>query len=108
MHLFGMKTPRDKELRREGARQNLAKLKKFMHKRFLLDNYKHDLYMSISSLNQDWMSVEEYIHEFRQLQIHSGLEEEEQQTMVRSLSGFIPNLFAKVELQPCWSFKDIC
>ena len=47
------------------------------------------------------MSVEEYIHEFRQLQIHSGLEEEEQQTMVRSLSGFIPNLFAKVELQPC-------
>jgi len=54
-----------------------AKLKKLMHKKFLIDNYKHDLPLRLSSSNQERMSVEEYIHEFDQFQICSGLEEEE-------------------------------
>ena len=56
-----------------------------MHKWFLPDSYKHDLYLRVSSLSQGHMTVEGYIREFEQLQIRSGLEEESEQTMVRFL-----------------------
>ena len=47
-----------------------------MHKQLLPDNYKRDLYLRVSSLSQCHMSVEEYLRELKQLQIHSGLQEE--------------------------------
>ena len=47
-----------------------------MHKQFLPDNFKHDLYLMVSYLNQGCLSVEEYICGFEQLEIRSGLEEE--------------------------------
>jgi len=50
-----------------------SKLKKLMTKRFLLDNYKRDLYLIVSSLSQGRLSVKEYIREFEQLQIRSGI-----------------------------------
>jgi len=54
------------------------------------------------------MGVEEYIREFKQLQIKSGLEEETKHTMAKFLRGLNPNIAEKVELQPYWSFKDVC
>jgi len=47
-----------------------------MTKRFLSDKYKHDLYLRVSFLSQGRLSGEEYIREFKQLQIRSGIEEE--------------------------------
>ena len=44
-----------------------SKLKKLMHKWFLPNNYKSDLYLKASSLNQGHLSVEECIREFEQL-----------------------------------------
>jgi len=60
-----------------------SKLKRLMTKRFLPDNYKRDLYLKVSNLSQGRSTVEEYIREFEQLQIQSGLEEEQDQTMAR-------------------------
>jgi len=54
------------------------------------------------------MSVEEYICEFEQLQIRSGLEKENEHIMTRLLRGLDPNIVEKVELQPYWSFEDMC
>jgi len=71
-----------------------------MTKRLLPDNYKHDLYLRVSSLNQGCLSVEEYIHEFKQLQIRSGIEEEHEQTMARFLRGLEPSIVKKVDIQP--------
>ena len=53
-----------------------SKLKKLMHKQLLIDSYKDNLHLRVSSLSQGHMSVEEYIREFEQLQIRSGTEEE--------------------------------
>jgi len=41
-----------------------SKLKKLMSKQFLLDNYKRDLYLIVSSLRQGRLSEKEYIREF--------------------------------------------
>ena len=69
-----------------------------MTKRFLPDNYKRDLNLSVSSLSQGCLSVEEYIREFQQLQIRSGIEEEPRQTMARFLRGLEPSITEKVDI----------
>ena len=79
-----------------------------MTKRFLPDNYKRDLYLKVSNLSQGRSTVEEYIREFEQLQIRSGLEEEQDQTMARFLRGLDPGIAEKVDLQPYWSLEDLC
>jgi len=71
-----------------------------MTKRFLPDNYKRDLYLKVSSLSQGCLNVEEYIREFEQLKIRSGLEEEPEQTMARFFKGLDPGIAKKVDLQP--------
>jgi len=54
------------------------------------------------------MSVEQYIQEFEQIQIQSGLEEEPGHTMARILGGLNPSIAEKAELQPYWIFEDVC
>jgi len=49
-------------------------------------------------LSQGRLNVEEYIREFEQLQIRSGLEEEPEQTMARFLRGLDPAIAEKVDL----------
>jgi len=91
-----------KQRAREGKARikTWSKLKRLMTKRFLPDNYKRDLYLKVSSLSQGRLNVEEYIREFEQLQIRSGLEEEPEQTMARFLRGLDPAIAEKVDLQP--------
>jgi len=79
-----------------------------MHKTFLIDNYKPDVYLKVTSLAQGCMSVEEYTREFEQLKIRSGLEEELKHTMARFLRGLDLSVVEKVELQPYWTLKDMC
>jgi len=43
-----------------------------------------------------------------QLQIRSGIEEEPEQTMARFLRGLEPSNTEKVDIQPYWSFEDVC
>jgi len=52
--------------------------------------------------------VEEYIREFEQLQIRSGIKEEPEQMMARFLSDLESSIAKKVDIQPCWSFEDVC
>ena len=79
-----------------------------MSKWFLPDNYKRDPYLRVSSLSQGHLSVEEYIQEFEQLQIKSGIEEEPEQTMARFIMGLEPSLVEKVDIRPYWCFEDAC
>jgi len=77
-----------------------SKLKKLMIKQFLLENYKQDLYLRVSSLSQGCLSMKEYIREFEQLQIRNGIKEEPEQTMGRFLRGLEPSITEKVDIQP--------
>jgi len=85
-----------------------SKLKRLMTKRFLPDNYKRGHYLKVSNLSQGRSTVEEYIREFEQLQIRSGIEEEQDQTMARFLKGLDPGIAEKIDLQPYWSLEDLC
>ena len=42
----------------------MAKLKKYMDKRFLPPSYKQELYLKATSLSQENHKIEEYIGEF--------------------------------------------
>ena len=75
---------------------------------FLPDNYKRDLYLKVSNLSQGRSTVEGNIREFEQLQIRSGLKEEQDQTMPRFIKGLDPGIAEKVDLQPYWSLEDLC
>jgi len=85
-----------------------SKLKKLMNKKFLRKGYKRDLYLRVSSLTQGRMSVEEYIREYKQLKIRSRIEKEPEQAIVRFLKGLDQSIAEKVDLQPYWSFEDVC
>ena len=47
-----------------------------MGKRFVPPSYKQELYLNITSLNQENLKVEKDIREFAKLQIRVGLNEE--------------------------------
>ena len=72
------------------------------------DIYKRELYLRVSSSSHGRLSTKEYIREFEQLQIISGIEEEPEQTMVRFVRGLEPSIAEVVDIQPYWSFKDVC
>ena len=44
--------------------------------------------------------MEEYIREFEELQIRSGIKEEPKQTMARFLRGLEPSIAKKLDIQP--------
>jgi len=54
------------------------------------------------------MSVEEYMREFEPLKTRNGIEEEPKQAIVRFLKGLDQSITEKVDLQPYWSFEDVC
>jgi len=52
--------------------------------------------------------LDKYIKEFVKLKIRSGLEEEPKQAVVRFLKGPDQSIAENVELQPYYSFEDVC
>ena len=63
---------------------------------------------SRSLLNQENLKVEEYIREFEQLQMTTGLDEEPELKITRFIKGLLPSIANKVDLQPYLSFDDVC
>ena len=63
----GMKIPKDRANEGISHIRTWSKPKKLLHKSFVPDNYKHDLYLRVSSLNQGRMIVEEHIRELELL-----------------------------------------
>jgi len=85
-----------------------SKLKKHMDKRFLPPSYKQELYLYITSLNQENVMVEKYIREFEQIQMWVGFDEELELKIARFIKELSHNITNKVDLQPYLSFDDVC
>ena len=67
-----------------------TELKKHMDKRFLPPSYWQELYLKVTSVNQEYQKMEEYIREFEQLQIRVGLNEEPKvKIAIHSLRGYL-------------------
>jgi len=84
-----------------------SKLKKHMDKRFLPPSYKQELYLKITSLNQENLKAEEYIREFKRLQMKVNLDEEPELKIARFIKGLSLSIVSKVELQPYLSFNNV-
>ena len=89
---FGMKTL-------EGNEQLLTEW-------FLPDNYKRDLYLRVSSLGQDHLSARSIYVSLNNSKLGVVLRTE--RTMVRFLRGLEPNIAENVDIQPYWSFEEVC
>jgi len=85
-----------------------SKLKKYMDKRFLLLAYKQELYLKITSLNQENLKIEKYIKEFKQLQMRVGLDEEPELKIARFIKKLSSTIANKMDLLPYLSLDDVC
>ena len=78
-----------------------------MEKRFFPQYYKQELFIKIQTLHQGVYSVEDYVKEFEMLMIHCELQEAQEQTIARFISGLNKEIVDSVELQPCVSLENV-
>lgn len=95
---------------REGKRKvtTWTKLKSLMQKRFVLASYKQELYLSLTSLKQDDLSVLDYIQRFEQLMIQVDLDDKEEHKIARFVHGLNPSIAERLEMHQVWLFEDAC
>nr|XP_043611670.1 uncharacterized protein LOC122583316 [Erigeron canadensis] len=62
----------------------------------------------MKSLKQGSKEVVEYIREFEQLKIRTGVKEAEEHTIARFMGGLNSLIIEKMELQPVWTFEGAC
>ena len=84
------------------------KMRTKLKDRFLPPSYLQDNYSKLHHLQQGSLSVEEYTREFEKLLIKCDIQESEDQTIVRYLSGLDTRYAHVVELQQYSSFDDVC
>lgn len=82
-------------------------MKKELKRKFLLDNYKQDIYLKIHSFNQKELSVEDYTTEFYNLIMKYDLGEVEEHTFVCYLGDLKPEIGNVVQLQPYWTYSTV-
>ncbi|KAD2806196.1 hypothetical protein E3N88_39573 [Mikania micrantha] len=84
------------------------KMKKLLREKFLPVNYRQDAFLDYHNLAQRTSSVEDMIADFDKLRMRCRAEEEEQQVIARFLGALRPEIADIVQLQPYWTFNDVC
>ncbi|XP_074303263.1 uncharacterized protein LOC141637715 [Silene latifolia] len=99
-----------KQRKKEGKAkiESWLKLKKHLLKRFVPKDYEQDNYIKLQSLEQESMSVTDYIKEFEKMSIVCDLEEKEELRVARFVKGLTPALAKRVEIQNYEGFNDVC
>ncbi|GJU59575.1 putative CCCH-type zinc finger family protein [Tanacetum coccineum] len=95
---------------REGRKTIRAweKMKRELKRRFLPKNYRQDSFLKFHNLKQQDKSAEEYTSEFDHLMIKCDIVEPEEQTIARYLGGLRSEISNVVQLQPYWTYADVC
>ena len=91
----------------KGKIRTWAKMRDKLKSKFLPTHYLHDNYLKLHNLKQGTKSVEEYTREFEQLLLKCDLSEEENQTLVRYLSGLDESIAHVIELHPYSSLDEL-
>ncbi|PKU78416.1 hypothetical protein MA16_Dca019348 [Dendrobium catenatum] len=81
------------------------KMKKFLQRKHIPDQYQQDLFLQFTQLQQQLL-VEEYVAAFEQYSLKCGLIEPEENTSARFLGGLQPAISNVVQLQLYWTFQD--
>ncbi|KAL3521868.1 hypothetical protein ACH5RR_014702 [Cinchona calisaya] len=84
------------------------KMKKALKKKFLPENYCQDVFLKFHSFKQNNLSVVDYTAEFEDLMLRCDIYEPEEQTIARYLGGLRIEICNVVQLQPYWTFHDVC
>ncbi|XP_031378325.1 uncharacterized protein LOC116193718 [Punica granatum] len=95
---------------REGKRRIVTyeKMKWELKKKFLPARYKQDIFSLLYNFKQEELTVEEYTAEFEHLMMKCNIVEPEEQTIARYLGGLRFEIRNVVQLQPYWTFEDVC
>ncbi|PKU63881.1 hypothetical protein MA16_Dca009865 [Dendrobium catenatum] len=99
-----------KRLRNREGRSKIvswSKMKKELQRKYIPDQYKQDLFLKFTQLQQQQTTVEEYIGEFEQVSIKCDVVEPEEHTVARFLGGLNPTISNVVQLQPYWTVQDV-
>ena len=76
------------------------KMKKELKRMYLPFHYRQDIFLKIQNFKQQNLTVEEYSAEFENLMIKGDLQEAEEQSIARYLSGLRFEISKTVQLQP--------
>src|SRR5919199_406788 len=98
----------ERELKGKSRVKTWSKLKEVMEKRFVPQAYMQEVYIQMNNLKQGTKDVIDYIREFEQLKIRTGVKEAEEHTIARLIGGLNSSIAEKMELQPLWSFESAC
>ncbi|XP_027348787.1 uncharacterized protein LOC113860563, partial [Abrus precatorius] len=84
-----------------------VEMKRIMRKRYVPTSYSRDLKFKLQKLSQGSKGVEEYYKEMEVLMIQAKIEEDEEVTMARFLSGLNNDIRDIVELQEFVEMEDL-
>ncbi|XP_031375718.1 uncharacterized protein LOC116190194, partial [Punica granatum] len=82
-------------------------MKRIIHRRFVPEYYKQDLFLKLQRIRQGGMSVEHYVMEFEMLSMRCEPSEPREQTIARFIGGLNKEIADVVELQPYVFLEDV-
>ncbi|KAI0529218.1 hypothetical protein KFK09_001765 [Dendrobium nobile] len=80
---------------------------KELQRKYLPEQYKQELFLKLHRIQQNQLTVEEYVAEFEQLSLKCDMVESEENTIARFLEGLQPAIGNVVQLQSYWTFQDV-
>ncbi|KAK1642189.1 hypothetical protein QYE76_059994 [Lolium multiflorum] len=82
-------------------------MQQVMHKRFVPNHHKRDLFNKLTQLKQSFKSVEEYYKEMQMTMMSANVDEREEQTMARFLNGLNIPVKRIVEFLPYTNMVEL-
>jgi hypothetical protein len=82
-------------------------MQEVMHKRFVPNHHKRDLFNKLTQLKQSFKSVEEYYKEMHMTMMSANVDEREEQTMARFLNGLNIPVKRIVEFLPYTNMVEL-
>ncbi|KAK1615287.1 hypothetical protein QYE76_020804 [Lolium multiflorum] len=82
-------------------------MQEVMHKRFVPNHHKRDLFNMLTQLKQSYKSVEEYYKEMHMTMMSANVDEREEQTMARFLNGLNIPVKRIVEFLPYTNMVEL-
>ncbi|XP_074314127.1 uncharacterized protein LOC141649333 [Silene latifolia] len=82
------------------------KLKKKLKEKFIAKDYTQDIFIKLTQLRQEQLTVEAYLRSFEQLTLQCEVTEKPEQKIARFIEGLDPKIAGKVRMQQVWSFDE--
>ncbi|XP_074303265.1 uncharacterized protein LOC141637718 [Silene latifolia] len=82
------------------------KLKKKLKEKFIAKDYTQDIFIMLTQLRQEQLTVEAYLRSFEQLTLQCEVTEKPEQKIARFIEGLDPKIAGKVRMQQVWSFDE--